>query len=44
MDINVGDVFKAYNNEMIPKGKIKYHLCINTNTYFMINSDPNKEG
>ena len=35
--IKTGEVFKAFNKFMTPP-KIKYHVCINSKIYLMINS------
>lgn len=35
--VNTGDVFYAHNKITNPP-KLKYHLCINENTYFLINT------
>ena len=37
-DVKTGDVFYAYNKYMLPKPKVKYHLCVSKNKYFLINT------
>lgn len=39
--VNTGDVFLAHNKYMKPP-KLKYHLCISKNMYFLINSKPHE--
>jgi len=41
MEVNSGDVFKTFNDDMTPP-KPKFHLCINKNRFFIINSEPRK--
>lgn len=41
MEVRSGDVFKTFNDDMTPP-KLKFHLCINKDKFFIINSDPRK--
>jgi len=36
-EVNSGDVFYAFNKDMFTP-KVKYHLCLSENSYFIINT------
>jgi len=42
-EVKEGEIFKAYNSHMTPP-KIKYHLCIDKDRFFIINSKPRTQG
>lgn len=43
-EVKTGEIFYAFNSDMVPRPKNKYHLCISQNKYFIINTDPPKVG